>query len=317
MRSVVLTPFGQYTDMITIIVPFSGGKDSQASLIWAVKEFGAKNVKAIFCDTNWEHALTPEHVQDVTSLLGVELVVIKSKKYTGMVDLATQKGRFPSRKAQFCTEKLKIEPQIDWILDELNDDFILIDGRRRSESEGRSKLEETCSYFRYYIEPYGTDRHGKPKRLSYRRKEVLKFIKAKKANEVIRPFVHSSAEDVIQYILDNGQKPNKLYYMGFSRVGCMPCINAKLPEIELMTRVSPEYIDKVREAEDTVSRTFFAPEKIPQRYSSVVVTTDEGKTVRVPNIDDVVKYVKFMNAQTALFEEPQNPSCMNFYNICE
>ena len=41
-----------------IIVSFSGGKDSQACLIQACKEFGADNVTAVFCDTGWEHELT-------------------------------------------------------------------------------------------------------------------------------------------------------------------------------------------------------------------------------------------------------------------
>ena len=37
------------------IVSFSGGKDSQACLIKACKDFGAANVTAVFCDTGWEH----------------------------------------------------------------------------------------------------------------------------------------------------------------------------------------------------------------------------------------------------------------------
>lgn len=54
-----------------IIVSFSGGKDSQACLIWAVKKYGSKNVQAVFCDTGWEHSLTYKHIQDTCKLMQV------------------------------------------------------------------------------------------------------------------------------------------------------------------------------------------------------------------------------------------------------
>lgn len=38
-----------------IIVSFSGGKDSQACLIQATKQYGADKIEAVFCDTGWEH----------------------------------------------------------------------------------------------------------------------------------------------------------------------------------------------------------------------------------------------------------------------
>jgi 3'-phosphoadenosine 5'-phosphosulfate sulfotransferase (PAPS reductase)/FAD synthetase len=41
-----------------IIVAYSGGKDSQASLLWAVEKYGADNIEALFCDTGWEHPVT-------------------------------------------------------------------------------------------------------------------------------------------------------------------------------------------------------------------------------------------------------------------
>ena len=99
-----------------ILVSYSGGKDSQASLIWAIKEYGLKNIEAVFCDTGWEHPITYEHIQKTTDELGVKLVILKSKKYDGMVDMAQKKGRFPSTKARFCTEELKTIPFIDYIL---------------------------------------------------------------------------------------------------------------------------------------------------------------------------------------------------------
>lgn len=45
----------------------------------------------MFCDTGWEHQLTYEHVRKTTEALGLELTVLRSKKYGGMVDLAFAK----------------------------------------------------------------------------------------------------------------------------------------------------------------------------------------------------------------------------------
>jgi 7-cyano-7-deazaguanine synthase in queuosine biosynthesis len=42
--------FNQFVCM-KIIVQFSGGKDSHAALIWAVKKYGAENITAQFSDT--------------------------------------------------------------------------------------------------------------------------------------------------------------------------------------------------------------------------------------------------------------------------
>ena len=77
-----------------ILVQFSGGKDSQACLIKAVKEYGKENVTAVFCDTGWEHADTYKHINTIVSTLGVNLVTIKSKKYKDFVDMSIKKEAF-------------------------------------------------------------------------------------------------------------------------------------------------------------------------------------------------------------------------------
>ena len=40
-----------------VIVSFSGGKDSLASLLW-VRNNLTKDFITVFCDTGWEHPLT-------------------------------------------------------------------------------------------------------------------------------------------------------------------------------------------------------------------------------------------------------------------
>lgn len=82
-----------------IIVFYSGGKDSQASLIWSIKKYGVENCEAVFCDTGWENPVTYQHITDTCQQLGVKLVILKSIKYDDMVDLATKKRSFPFSKS--------------------------------------------------------------------------------------------------------------------------------------------------------------------------------------------------------------------------
>ena len=102
-----------------VIVTYSGGKDSQASLLWTLEHL-TRTPLVMFCDTGWEHPLTYKHVRETTEALGLGLITLKSKKYDGMVNLAAMRKRWPSSRRRFCTSELKSIPAIDYILDELS-----------------------------------------------------------------------------------------------------------------------------------------------------------------------------------------------------
>lgn len=147
-----------------IIVSFSGGKDSQACLIQAAKQYGVNKIEALFCDTGWEHPDTYQHITDVCSQLGVKLTTLKSKY--DFISLAVYKKRFPSTNARFCTSELKMKPMIDYVLS-LNESCIIIQGIRAGESAARATLEDECMYFKSYFHP---NKNGKKE--TYRGKEV-------------------------------------------------------------------------------------------------------------------------------------------------
>ncbi len=132
-----------------ILVSFSGGKDSQACLIQAFKQYGG-NLTAVFCDTGWEHPDTYKHVNDVCLQMGVRLITLKSKY--DFVSLAVHKKRFPSTNARFCTSELKMKPMIDYVLS-LKESCIIIQGIRAGESTARAAMEEECMYFKSYFQP--------------------------------------------------------------------------------------------------------------------------------------------------------------------
>ena len=302
-----------------IIVQFSGGKDSTASLIYAVKEMGFKkeNIKAVFCDTKFEHETTYKYINEITDKLGVELITLSSKKYKDFFDLADKKKRFPSTKARFCTEELKTKPMIDYILDELKEHIIIVQGIRSDESYSRSKLDKHCTYFKYYTEPYRI-KDNKPIFHSYRKKDV-KIWKESFSDDIIRPFFTANANDVISYILSNGFKLNPLYYKGFSRVGCFPCIMARKQEVKLIAENYPEIIEKISEFETVKKHSFFTVGYIPDRFCSKSKINKKGQLVKFPNIKDVTKYVLDDPNQLDFNNELdiKKDRCMSIYNVCE
>jgi 3'-phosphoadenosine 5'-phosphosulfate sulfotransferase (PAPS reductase)/FAD synthetase len=283
-----------------IIVQFSGGKDSHACLINAVNEYGADKVEAVFCDTGWEHPDTYTHIDYVVKQMCVRLTVLKGNY--DFVSLAEKKKRFPSTKARFCTEELKVKPMIDWILSQ-NDSLIIIQGIRSGESSARAAMEQECMYFKHYFQPL---LNGKT--YSYRKKEIIEWCKKYDAS-VLRPIKSWSAQQVIDCILNAGHKPNPLYYRGFSRVGCFPCIMCRQSEILNIANNDKPMLNRIKEAESKVGRTFFPPGYIPAYACS------NGE---FPTVDEVEKYVKSKTATLDMFEPEGGYSCMSlFHGLCE
>ena len=287
-----------------VIVSYSGGKDSQACLIWAVNKYGKDKVEAVFCDTGWEHPDTYTHIESVISQMGIKFTTIKGKY--DFVSLAKYKKRFPSTNARFCTEELKVKPMIDWVLQQ-KDSLIIIQGIRSGESIARKEMDTECMYFKNYFEPLPNGR-----KYSYRSKEVVEWCKLYDAS-ILRPIKDWSAQDVIDCILNAGQKPNPLYYQGFSRVGCFPCIMCRHSEIRLIAEHHPDMIKRLIDAEqslggrETRGSSFFPPTYIPKRFC---------QNNSYPMVDEVVEYVKRNHQENKLFE--QDISCMSvFHGLCE
>ena len=283
-----------------VLVFFSGGKDSQAALIHSVHRYGAQRCEAVFCDTGWEHPLTYEHIETACKQLGVKLVTLKGK-YNGMIDLAVNKGRFPSTKARFCTEELKSKPAIDYVISH-SEHLIIIEGIRKNESFSRSKMEPECMYFRYYYEPMANG-----KKHTYRSKDVRTWCKEWNADK-IRPVFDWTAQMVIDYILSNGQQPNPLYYQGFKRVGCFPCIMSRHADIKLIVDNHPKESQRLIDAEDKVGTTFFPPDYIPRRFCT---------NKKYPTVSDIEKYLSDKNATMDMFDDGGQPGCMSMYGLCE
>lgn len=90
---------------VKVLVPVSGGKDSQASLKLAVMIHGAENVRGLFCDTQFEHWQTYAHVGALQHMYGVQIDWVSGGS---VIEKCIKYGRFPGGGARFCTDELKM-----------------------------------------------------------------------------------------------------------------------------------------------------------------------------------------------------------------
>jgi len=298
------------------LISISGGKDSTALWLHMKYDLGLENLIPVFADTGWEHPLTYEYLHYLETKLG-KLHRVKSD--LDFVGLAVKKQRFPSARARFCTEHLKLKPCRDFIESLGLDDLVICSGVRHEESKSRSKMAERVDCDDYYKRPQW------------------------------RPIITWTWQQVFAIHDKYSIEPNPLYKHGMGRVGCMPCIMANNRELKAIAERFPEVFDKVAEAEQRVSASakrgcasFWTAGDIPERFCSkkwvqIIKGGRDKKTGRfrlpyavehpIPTPEDVRRYVTMDKEEKQvghkmplLFEEPQNEDlgvCSSIYGLCE
>jgi 3'-phosphoadenosine 5'-phosphosulfate sulfotransferase (PAPS reductase)/FAD synthetase len=189
-----------------IVVPVSGGKDSQACLKLALTEYDPSEVLGLFCDTQFEHPLTYAHIETMREMYGVHIETITA----GSVDEKIRKyGRFPGGGARHCTDELKITPSKKFYkaLAEKQGGFTVLYGMRLSESSERSKR---------YADKVSTETYPPHLVLS----KYPQYLE--KLGVMFRlPIMEWSSAEVLEFLAG---EENPLYAQGFDRVGCFPCL---------------------------------------------------------------------------------------------
>lgn len=279
------------------IVGFSGGIDSQATARWMLNRFPKEDVVLVNTDAGGnEHPLTIEHVAwysaNVHPVVTIPAIVADmwvgedqpEKHGFSPTDpltfplMAKIKGRFPSRQAQFCTEKLKLTPVRRWVRQQFPDgDYEYYSGVRRDESERRraTKEREWDDFFD-----------------SYRNHPIMDWTK----------------EMCFIYIKAHGELVNQLYSLGFNRVGCAPCINSSKDDILRWQQRFPEMIDKIRAWEQQAQRTFFAP---------IVPNTPKGQYNTVDDVVTWAHTSRGGRQLDMLRTHQDRPACESSYGLCE
>ena len=268
-------------------VGISGGKDSQAVYTWLVQDSGClvDKIRASFCDTRNEHEWTYEHIEYMRQAIGpIETIAAE----LGFYELAEKERRFPSAKARFCTEYLKMQVSQkhikQWMMDGKN--ILLITGVRRGESKARSELPE-FDFDTYY------------------------------ACDVYRPIIDWTTEQVFAYLKSKGQHANPLYSVGAKRVGCFPCIMSNKRELRTISDKFPERIEMIASWEEKLGVSFYSSKYVPER-GRLTPFQRNGVTYMCPSIRDIAKWSHTSRGGKHFdfdFDEP--PTCANNSGACE
>ena len=193
---------------VKVLVPISGGKDSQAALKLALQNNRPNQVRGLFCDTRFEHPLTYAHIERLRTLYGN--VRIDTVCGGSVLKKSVKYGRFPGGGARHCTDELKIRETRIYCkaLAEQQGGYEVWYGMRLKESSARAKryAGKVCE------EIYAPHEVMPSKYPKYLAKMGVMF------RLCILPWTD---EDVFDF-LDGEENP--LYSAGFSRVGCFPCL---------------------------------------------------------------------------------------------
>jgi len=304
------------------VISVSAGKDSQASMLIAIERFGKHRCRFVFADTGNEDEAVYQHLAYLEQALDIQIVRLKANfdqeiaakrifiardQRTGRrhgkklrwtnkakrralavlhptgnpyLDLCIWKGRFPSRKAQFCTEQLKTIPLVEYQLGLIEQGHTVISwqGVRRDESLNR--------------------------------RDAKKFEKVGGGLYIYRPIVEWTARQTVDFSLSRGIRVNPLYLEGFSRVGCMLCINANKEEISNCADRKPHHIDRLANWERLVVQA-------AKRAGASFFPNTKDDPIDKPDIYAVVRWAKTARGGRQTTFEFERPTCASSYGLCE
>ncbi|MCD6208939.1 MAG: phosphoadenosine phosphosulfate reductase family protein [Thermoproteales archaeon] len=181
-----------------IIVPWSGGKDSTAALLLALKKYGRKKVTAVYVNTLVDFPENEEYIEKTAKQLSIKLI----KTVADLKTKIRQGALLPTHENRWCTGE-KIEALKRTIREIADGKTLVVSGDRDSESRARSKRPPIRK------EEYWT---------------------------VASPLKLWSTAHVQLYLLINGVPLNPLYHKGFYRLGCYICPSLRSWEIKIIQK---------------------------------------------------------------------------------
>ena len=250
---------------IKCVVPFSGGKDSTACFKLAVGYFGLEHVIGLFCDTKWEHSETYQFVRDMNAKFDNRIITLHTPEEATVPNLVRRYGYFPSGKARFCTQLLKIAPSKFFyysFAESRGEGFQVWYGMRKEESNDR-KIRYSGKIGSELYDPYDVNEN-------YGKKLVDLGV------YFVLPVVDWSLDLVYQYC---DEDINPLYAKGADRVGCAPCLAAGDATKNRYFRMDSEGWDKyliVRGLEQETGESAWRSKKL-SGLSSIKVVADAPK----------------------------------------
>jgi phosphoadenosine phosphosulfate reductase len=192
---------------LPVVVSFSGGKDSLVTLKIAVDALGPEKVTVLFNNTGVEFPETVEYVHRVAESMGVRLLVADAgDAFWRAVEVFGP----PARDYRWCCKVTKLAPIGRLLRENFPEGALSLVGQRRFESASRALSPRV-----------------------WRNVWLPKVIAAS-------PILDWTALAIWLYIYWRRLPVNKLYYMGFDRLGCWLCPAVELGELDLLERWRPD-----------------------------------------------------------------------------
>ena len=200
------------------IVSFSGGKDSLVTLDLVYHALPKDAYKVLFIDTGLEFPETITYVKEVIKQYKLNDVLIHEKVPTELFWASFDRFGPPARDFRYCCKFAKLAP-IRKALSKINNNgnFLCFVGQRRYESYIRSKGE-------IWKNQYLTNQIN------------------------VSPIQNWNALMIWLYIFYADLQYNKLYEMGFERIGCWLCPSSNMAHFEILQETHEELYFKLQNA---------------------------------------------------------------------
>ncbi len=198
------------------IVTYSGGKDSTV-ITYLASQY--KIDRFVFCDTTLEFPETYETVDNMSKIVNIDHVEASREVFEKTFEVLGP----PARDFRWCTQICKLIPLKNYLrhFNTTKSKVLSITGQRMFESPQRALAG-------YETEVYGPN----------------------PADIIVSPLYDWTALEIEMYIHHEKLPLNKLYTMGFERVGCFICPTLRISEIDIVRKYHPElwswWQDKLR-----------------------------------------------------------------------
>jgi DNA sulfur modification protein DndC len=215
---------------MTIVINFSGGKDSSAMLSYICENWPTANKVCIMADTGWEHKDAIEWSRKICAMHGLELNVCRNPNKT-FLTMSLKRGKFPGMQTRQCTSDLKRGPIETWIRRNVKDDEILnAMGMRAEESPGRKKLPM----------------HSINKTMTNKKRIVWQWYP-----------IHKWSEEMVRRYLIDKNIPLHPVYNHLKRFSCRMCIYMTKHDRDQVAIHDPEAIEIIHSIEKQIGFTMF------------------------------------------------------------
>ena len=98
-----------------ILVWFSCGAASAVAARLAVQKFKGMDIEIIYCDTlKYEHPDNARFLNDISQWIEQDIIILKSKVYTDIMDCFRKKQFIVGPKGAPCTENMKKQVRLDY-----------------------------------------------------------------------------------------------------------------------------------------------------------------------------------------------------------